>query len=352
MTVDDGLFFVSYHGAHGNPPSSNVYAYDSHGNQLSAQVLQVEAGTQLDEIRGMYLHQGYLYVANAGQTHSQVLCFRGAHTTYVQQPGNFITHTGANSIEHPFALAFGNGACFVSNQNTNVVARLSIVSPTTTTVVNGAAASYLTTFDPTNTFLDGTFVASAKGALPNVAATTPVPSKHSGLKVKIAKGKVQHSVRDIVLAGPGNLPNPVLLYVADEPANLVRLYDPVSGEPRGISTKVKRPTHLLVHNGVLYVSARHQLFRAPLVTQPGNSATEVCLDLKHVNVELPPQIKSPKAVFAGMTVDAVGNFYLALRTKRMIVKFANGDFSQPSVWLQCPQGAKPEFIVYLVATSG
>jgi hypothetical protein len=148
--------------------------------------------------------------------------------------------TQVNSISHPFAMAFDDqNHCFVSNQDTNLVTQLNLnAPPTTATAVKGAAASYLKQFDKNGTFLDGTFVASACGCLPHIPATTPVPINRGRLDVVILSGKVQNSVRDIVLAGPGTPPSPLLLYVLDEPGNLIRLYDPVTGVPCGISNQV------------------------------------------------------------------------------------------------------------------
>jgi hypothetical protein len=338
------VFFVTYHGGKSGAAYNNVYAYDHHGKLLSASVLQVQSGTQLSELRGVYLNQGYLYVVNGGESVSDVLCFSGSGTSYTQESGTFISGITVNSIQHPFALAFNGTTCFVSNQDTNVVAMLTMTSPTQATAVKGAAANYLRNLDPEGTFLDGTFVASSNGSLPHVPATTAVPTNQGGLNVTISGGKVQHSARDVLLAGPRKSSKHQLLYVADEPGNLVRLYHPVSGKPCGVSTTVTAPTHLLEHNGTLYVSAGNQIFSGALVAKPGTSATDPCLHLQPIAYKLPPNISKP--TFAGMTVDESGNFYIALRTSGLIVKFANGDFSQPSLWLTCPKHASPEFILY------
>jgi Lipase (class 3) len=343
---DKGMFLVTYHGGLSSTAYNNVYAYDHHGKLLSASVLHVQSGTELSELRGVYLNQGYLYVVNGGSTVSDVLCFSGSGASYKQESGTFVSSATVNSISHPFALAFNGATCFVSNQDTNVVAMLTMKKPTHATATKGAAASYLKKLDPTGTFLDGTFVASSNGSLPHVPMTTAVPASQGGLNVTLSGGKVHHSVRDILLAGPGNPPNPLLLYVADEPGNLIRLYDPVSGEPCGISNAITAPTHLLAHNGMLYVSAGAQIFSGPLVTKPGTSPTDPCLTLQAITCKIPPHIDLSKLAFAGMTVDDSGNFYIALRTNGVIIKYANGDFSQPSLWLTCHKHASPEFIVY------
>ncbi len=219
--------------------------------------------------------------------------------------------------------------------------------PTTAKAVKGAAAPYLRQFGKTNSFLDGTFVASTYGCLPKVTATTPIPSNRGGLDVAILNGKVQNSVRDIVLAGPGTPPAPVLLYVVDEPGNLIRMYDPVSGTPCGISNQVLEPTHLLVNDGWLYVSTGNQILKAPLCSVPGKSATDICLQFAPIGYTPPAGSSAEKIAFSGMTFDTDGNFYIAVRTQDQIWKYAGTDFTQPSLWLNCPPGSAPEFITYV-----
>ena len=340
------MFLISYHGGAPGAQHNNLHAYDDRGRRLSAGVLRLQPGTQLAELRGIYINQGYLYVVNGGKTVSDILCFSGSGTSYTQAPGTFASGAAINSLKHPFALAFAGSRCFVSNQDTNVVAMLTTASPTEASATTGAAASYLAQLSPAGAFLDGTFVASANGALPGLPPTTPVPSHLGGLKVGIVAGKVQHSVRDLVLAGPGES-GPTLLFVADEPGNRVRLYDPATGQPRGVSSKVAAPTHLLASGDRLFVSAGNQILSAPLVSQPGASASDVCLDLQPVAYTLPGKLDRTKVAFSGMTVDAAGNFYVALRKPSRIVQFAGGDFTRSSLWLKCPKHASPEFILYV-----
>src|ERR1043165_4607601 len=150
------MFFVTFH-----QTISNVYAYDDDGNLLNPQSPNV-LDKNGDELRGIYLlaSNGYLYVVEGGKKTSKVHCYQGAGTSY-KQLSDFISPKQANSIDHPFALAFdGQGNCYVSNQDTNVVVALNVSS-------NGqkgapeAVAAYLTALYPKGTFLPGTLVASA-----------------------------------------------------------------------------------------------------------------------------------------------------------------------------------------------
>jgi hypothetical protein len=348
------MFFVTYHGSKPQKNKSkknnfnNIYAYDQNGQQLSSSILQPKNVRDLSELRGFNFFQSYLYVANGGKDVDNILCFSGSGMSY-KEIGPFVTGQTVNSINHPFAMAFdANGHCFVSNQDTDTVTQLNLKAPPITAVaVKGAAASYLRKFDKANSFLDGTFVASSYGCLPNVMATTPVPGNQGGLDVAILSGKVQNSVRDIVLAGPGTPPTPLLLYVVDEPGNMIRMYDPVTGTPCGISNQVLEPTHLLVNNDILYVSAGNQILKASLCSAPGHSATDIYLLLAPISYTPPSDVTVDKLAFSGMAFDPDGNFYVAARTKDQIWKYPGADFTQPALWLNCPTGSAPEFIAYV-----
>src|SRR4051812_49257998 len=111
------MLFVSFH-----KTISNVYAFDDNGNLLSSAILDA-GGQSLDEIRGLYLGSGLLYVANGGKDASNILCYQAASATSYTYLSTFIAKGMPNSIDHPFAVAFdGSGGCYVSNQDTNVVA--------------------------------------------------------------------------------------------------------------------------------------------------------------------------------------------------------------------------------------
>src|SRR5262249_5894972 len=149
-----------------------------------------------------------------------------------------------NSIGHPYALQFGEsgGTAFgyVSNQDTNVVARATVASDfRTASIPSGCQASFLTgqtgICPPTGcVYLDGTFVPPQRGTLPDVAVSaTDVPESVGGLNITFLNGaagpdagggkpKVQNSVRDVAISGG-------VLLVCDEPSRVIRLYSLPSG---------------------------------------------------------------------------------------------------------------------------
>jgi hypothetical protein len=260
------MLFVTFHGDSIN----NIYAYTTgSGPQktaLSTSVLNMLYPAQLSELRAMVLANDCLYVANGSKHTSNILCFQGSGTTY-DLVSTFVCGN-VNSVNHPFSLVFdGAGHCFVSNQDTNVVAVFNAGASGETTTP-GAVSSYLTGLDLTGTFLDATFVASKVGNLPNVPATPTLAKGQGGLDVTTTgKGKdekVQHSVRDVGLANG-------ILFVVDEPGGCVRMYDPSTGEYHGKSTgSLKAPTHLLIQGTTMYVTAGSEIWTSPLPTDPSN----------------------------------------------------------------------------------
>jgi hypothetical protein len=124
------MFFVTFH-----ETIANVYAYDDDGNLLNPSAPDVidPSGQALKELRGLYLDRatGLLYVANGAATTSNVLCFEGSETSY-KYLSTFIESPaagGPKSVIHPYALAFdGAGRCYVSSQDSNVVAAFDVAS--------------------------------------------------------------------------------------------------------------------------------------------------------------------------------------------------------------------------------
>lgn len=346
------MLFVTFHG--GKPtkdipsPVNNVYAYDetaSHGSPLTyPNVLHVPASVELSELRDLSFANGFLYVVNGAKATSNILCFTKAASSPASSEswnyiGAFVSggrgDGNVRAIDHPFAIDFtvDGRTCFASNQDTNVVALLNVPAHgKTATVKKGASASWLSRFlDPSKNpdFLDGTFVASAKPALHPVPATPPVPTDEGGLAYDTstaeadASGKIQHSVRDVVLCNGG-------LCVADEAAGVIRLYDPTSGDYRGCSNVIGDATHLLAQGETLLVSAGSEIWTGSPVAKSGHGFTLVSkFKLPHTG--------------SGMAFDRSGNLYVGLRKKQQIYRFdANGT---GSVFLDhLPD--QPEFVVF------
>lgn len=351
------MLFVTFHG--GKPtkdiprPVNNVYAYDVTASRGSPpaypDVLRVPASVELLELRDLSFANGFLYVANGAKATSNILCFTKAASSSVPNEswgyvGEFVSggqgHGNVRAIDHPFAIDFtvDGRTCFVSNQDTNVVALLNVSTHgKTATVKKGASASWLSRFlDPSKTpdFLDGTFVASAKPALHPVPATPLVPTDQGGLAYDTStaeqdasgKGgheKIQHSVRDVVLCNG-------VLCVADEAAGVIRLYDPTSGDYRGCSNAVGDATHLLAQGETLLVSAGSEIWTGNPVAKREQGFT------------LLSKFKLPHTG-SGMAFDSSGNLYVGLRTKQQIYRFdSNGT---GSVFLDhLPD--QPEFLIF------
>ena len=276
------MLLVTFHGG-AAPGINNVYCYDTTTNKLETdQALRQIDASKLSELRGMIYDNRYLYVANGGKNVSNVLTFQHQskekpdHFAYVadfvddtlNSKGHFET-----SIAHPFSLAFdGAGFAYVPNQDTNVVARVTLSANSQTGTLNkGCQSTYLigqeNNLCPKNNcvFLDGTFVASQTGKLHGVeVAATDVPWQYGGLEVSPATGKVENSVRDVVMANG-------MLFVCDEPALVIRMYALPSGDYLGASSALPdKPTHLTVQNGGLYASAGAGLYWSQLPASSTN----------------------------------------------------------------------------------
>jgi hypothetical protein len=166
----------------------------------------------------------------------------------------------------------GPGFAYVSNQDTNVVAQVAVSANFQTgTLGSGCRSPYLIGLQKTLcpagncVFLDGTLVASQQGSLHDVDVTaTDVSEAFGGLSVSPATGKVENSVRDVAVANG-------MLFVCDEPSQVVRIYALPNGAYLGASAPVQeKPTHLAVQNGGLYASAGGALYWSPL---PASSAS-------------------------------------------------------------------------------
>ncbi len=268
------MLLVTFHGGSGGVP--NVYAYNTSTNELNTDAALADANLGKDtELRGLVYANPYLYVVNGDEKDGGILCFQppapGSTTYQFNLIGTFLgvsTEKGqfTSSMGHPYSLVFnGQSSCYVSNQDTNVVAQAKVASDSkTASIKKGCRSAYLeklTSICPKGgcVYLDGTFVASQTGALPDVAAApTDVPSQYGGLSVSFSddKGqqKVQNSVRDLAIAD-------AVLMVCDEPSTLIRLYSLPDGDYLGSGpTLPSGPTHLAAVPGGLFVSAGNQLY--------------------------------------------------------------------------------------------
>jgi hypothetical protein len=293
------MLLATFHGGSGG--ETNVLAFDTSSGQIqTSALLSLPPNGELDELRAIVSANGYLYVANGGTTTSSVLCYQLASTSPPSAAwvATLLTATLSKgkdfdtAIAHPFGLALdGEDVLYVSNQDTNVVARAALTNCGTAAALGTGcqSASLAGQFPKPATFLAGTYVASQNGSLHHVDVTAPnVPASEGGLGVTIdpSSQKVQNSVRDVALANG-------LLLVCDEPGKRITMYATADGSYVGASNSLDNgPTHLLMVNGGVLVSAKTELYWGQL---PAAGATPA-LTLKPVALTLPG-----KATIGGLT---------------------------------------------------
>lgn len=331
------MLFVTFHGGSSNNSINKIYAYTTgSGPQktpLSTSVLKMLHHDPLSELRGMVLANDFLYVANGSKKTSNILCFQGSGTSY-DLAGTFVCEN-VNSVNHPFSLIFdGAGHCFVSNQDTNVVAVFNVDSSGKTSTP-GPVASYLTGLGLTGTFLDATFVASKCGTLPHVPPTPTLKNGQGGLDVKTTgegkDEKVQNSVRDVGFANG-------ILFVVDEPGGCVRMYDPSTGQYHGKSSgALKSPTHLLIQGTTIYVTAGSEIWSGALPTDPSNPT------LAFTSI-----FSTTLGDVAGLAFDQASppNSYVAIRTSNPPqILICDSQLQNPVQFTTCTDS--PEFLLYI-----
>ena len=280
------MLLVTFHG--GSSGINNVQAYSTKDGKLKNPAALAPGDNTLSELRAMVLANGLLYVANGAKSESTVLAYAVPSSgTSFTNPSIVIGPTTSKkghfetSIAHPFGIAFENATtCFISNQDTNTVSQVTVShGGRNGSLAEGCRSAYLNGLFPGGSFLDGSYVASQVGILSNVnVITTVVDHAHGGLGASLdSSGKVQNSVRDVAIA------NGILL-VCDEPEQVINLYSLADGSYLGSSNPLQNsPTHLLVENGGLYVSAGSSLYWGQLPP----SAASASLALQPVAVTPP-----------------------------------------------------------------
>jgi hypothetical protein len=341
------MIFVTFHS------TDNVYAYNtSDGSTASTGVLTC-GKHPLVELRGIYLDSttGDLYVVDGGKGSSRVYLYpKTSSPTSYGPPHTLISPKAADSIDHPFAVAFGPVAtdqtftAYVSNQDTNVVASFTI-DLAKHSAQPLPVASYLKTTYPQGKFLCATFVASAVEDLPGLPFNPPpVSGSKGGLGVIMGPDtgaspvtyKVLHSVRDVALANG-------FLLVVDEADGVVRLYDPTTGAYQGASTIqgapgaiLDAPTHMFVSSAAVYTTFANQIYSAPLPAA----------GTKGASMTFAPVASVASGSLSGLVLGSDGYFYLANRTEQTILKYSS-DF-QTLVWsIKAPDNQQPEFLLYV-----
>lgn len=361
---EPALILVSFHGGHGGDddgatsanvtPYNNLRAYDDDGNEFNpkGQVLQGQT-VEISELRGIcVVPNGYLWVASGAKGASAILSYKqtapapGPVWTYQNTVMEFAYPT--SPLLHPFDFAFDDqGYCYVSNQDTDVVARLEGMAPCYTSASTAPWPASLQKV-PNGKFLDGTFVACSVGKLPDkhIAHTTAVPEDAGlGITIQGVKGKckVTNSVRGVIWLNG-------YLYVADEVAGYIKMYardgtyqnkSTYKGNSRPLPDP---PVHLMYHSAseCLCVSSGDSILYAPVADAP------TTLDFNEV-----PNLPSDLTSVAGMTLSPAGNLYVGSRTGLKCWQLDDfspqtGPAGNQTAW---PVTDNPEFLLYVLDAS-
>lgn len=337
------MLYVSFHD--NEQGKHNVAAYGDAGELIIATVLIGPLPPEEAELRGLsFVPSGpeSMWVLNGASKNSEIVSFARLGVPWPYKfSGQVIAYdpdpSSLSPLWHPFDLSFaeqgGKLYCYVSNQDTNVVARLELDPET----MSWQLAPIAPALPPSNlAYLRGTFVASSCGELPNVVKTPPVAESKGGLGVVIEGSgkdrKVTHSVRGVLWVNGA-------LYVADEAGCEIKVYraDGSFYEP---GTKIEMPVHLLVHEhepGVqaLYVSAKEGVYWSPL----------------HANAPAELELKQciPMSDASGIAFGADGSFYVANRKLNQISRFESfspGSSQAPLASSTFEVLPEPEFIMY------
>ena len=310
------MLLVSFHGAkEGALGLNNLAAYSGDGDLLNAAVLPSDPAVVLSELRSIRPIPGGLLVVNANKKQSSILRYKGSGTTFVFD-GIVFSQAASDGLVHPFDLVLDDtGNAYVSCQDTNLVLRFALPSAPGL----GVPARRAPALPAGGTFPPGTFVASSVGTAVTPATPVPLPA---GLAYAM-KGDKLHSVRGLLWAGDR-------LYVADQPACRVKVYDR-NGAFLGQSNEVDCPIHLTLRDGTLYVSGGDEIFSGPLATPPGKFTLT---SLKGVHVKNS----------SGIVFTHTGKLYVASRTENTIYKF---DEKLRPLPFHCTLPDNPEFLLHL-----
>jgi hypothetical protein len=320
------MWYISFQGE-SDGDVNNILVYHDSGKEHSQPNLLPTGGSnpKLDELRGFCIVGDLLYVVNAHKSISQILVYEAGNDGTYTFKEIFASMDSINSILHPYDLTFdASGNCYVSSQDTNVVTG---VQPDGTTM---DVASYLQQNYGAG-FLAGTVVASSiPFAGGSNTALPPVVKTPQGLEASLSNGSVSNSVRGVLYYDG-------YLYVSDEPADSVKVYNIETGELQGqiAGSHLSAPVQLLLNGTTLYIGST------------GNDSV-VTYDLSQGapsgTVEPAYFIKGDVKHISGMAFDDSGYFYAAERKAQKILKF-NADGKAEDFIKNLPDD--PEFILYV-----
>ena len=324
------MWWISYRGESGHGVD-NIGVFEDDGSPRKKHPLLLDpspAAHPLHIARGFALVGDDLYIANAWRKDSHIARYHRHGDTFRFQEVLAKTEQIAAMV-HPFDVELGDdGRIYVSCQDTNTVVALVPESRKPAPV-----AAHLRKHYPNGKFLPGTLVASSQGSLPEYGdrASFDVPAP-LGLKVVLDKrGKPRHSVRGIVVHRKH-------LYVADEAADAVKVFDVRSGELMAHikGRALKAPVHLILHGETLYIGASGtgSILALDLTSTPpsGKLKARVVIDGK---------LDAP----SGFAVGPDGDLYVAERKKQRVRRFSSKGKKKGTFIDGLPD--MPEFLVYV-----
>ncbi len=324
------MWWISYRGESGHGVD-NIGVFEDDGSPRKVHPLLLDPSPTAHPLhiaRGFALVGDDLYIANAWRKDSHIALYHRHDDTFRFKEVLAKTEQVAAMV-HPFDVELGDdGRIYVSCQDTNTV-----VSLVPKTRKPAPVAAHLRKQYPHGKFLPGTLVASSHGRLPEYGDHTPldVPAP-LGLKVVLDKrGKPRHSVRGIVVHRKH-------LYVADEAADAVKVFNVRSGElmARITGRVLQAPVHLILHGETLYIGA-------------SGSGSILALDLTCTppkgDLEARAVIDGKLDAPSGFAVGPDGDFYVAERKKQRVRRFSSKGKKKGTFIDDLPD--MPEFLVYV-----
>jgi hypothetical protein len=323
------MWWISYRGECGHGVD-NIGVFEDDGSPRKKHPLLLDPSPTAHPLhiaRGFALVGDDLYIANAWRKDSHIALYQRHGDTFHFKEVLANTKQVAAMV-HPFDVELGDdGRIYVSCQDTNTV--LALVPETREPA---PVATHLLKHYPNGKFLPGTLVASSRGSLPEYGDRAPldVPAP-LGLKVVLDKrGMPRHSVRGIIVHRKH-------LYVADEAADAVKVFDVHSGEliARIEAPALKAPVHLILHGETLYVGA-------------SGTGSILALDL----ASTPPSELNARVVIdgkldapSGFAIGPDGDLYVAERKKQRVRRFSSKGKKEGTFIDNLPD--MPEFLVYV-----
>lgn len=323
------MWWISYRGE-GRHGLDNIGVFDDDGKPRKRHPLLLDPSPKAHPLhiaRAFALIGDDLYIANAWRKDSHVARYRRHGDTF-RFAENLVTTKEVAAMVHPFDVDLGDdGRLYVSCQDSNTVVAILPGSRRPAPVADELHKRY-----PRGKFLPGTLVASAQGKLPDVPAPAPDVPAPQGLEVVLdVHGKPRHSVRGIV-------EHRKLLYVADEAADEVKIFDVASGRliARIKGKRMCKPVHLVLHGETLYIGAAGSgsllAYDIPPHMQAGKQKARVVIDRK---------LDAP----SGFAIGPDGDIYVAERVRQRIRRFSPDGRKKGTFIDGLPD--MPEFILHV-----